>query len=103
MLKGRELECAYSKIIHKEGTPLLISPKLLRSLGAGQVDIANIIKKDNLEIINLYEIKSSTPPSKDQIKRLKRSQLYISSILDRNVRLLLCIGTPKQKFSIYSI
>ena len=103
MLRGIELELEYSKIIHRKGTPLLISPKFLRSMGAGQIDMANIVNKENIKCINLFEIKASIIPSKTQIKRLRTSQALLSEIFDQNIRLFLCKGDPRQGSSVYLI
>jgi hypothetical protein len=81
MKKGiwNELQC--SKYYHSKNIPFLISSKLLREIGAGQVDIAFLENKKPMRI-QLIEVKSKSFPDHKQWKRLQKSQDYLSRILD---------------------
>ena len=46
MRKGDKLEKDFSSSIHKKCHPVLISSLLLRSLNAGQIDVAGLNKKN---------------------------------------------------------
>ena len=81
MKKGDWNELQWSLYYHQKYVPFLISSKLLRNFGAGQIDIG-FIKKNNLWEAVLVEIKSKSYPSKEQWKRLRKSQDYLSRVLE---------------------
>ncbi len=85
---GDRAEKIASKKYHQKYRALLISSKLLRRLNCGQVDIAYVDK--NFET-TLVEVKSnrSIGVFKEQRKRLKRTQDYLSKLFNRNVYLVL--------------
>ena len=87
MRKGDKLEKDYSLEIHKRDCPVLISSLLLRSLNAGQVDVACLKKSAQGPILFLYECKSSPMISFAQRKRLLRAQDYLSRVLEMGVKL----------------
>lgn len=70
-----------SKQFHKQFTPLLISPKLLRKYDCGQIDLSYIKNGE----IYLVEIKSSALGVysfyKKQVLRIKRSAMLIESLI----------------------
>ena len=83
MHKGDLLESDYSEYFHQKGVPALISSMLLRSQNLGQIDIAYL--KKNLQkkwILTIIETKFSQYPSRQQMMRLRRTQDYLSRILD---------------------
>lgn len=84
--KGQSEELAYSRKIHSEAMPLLVSPLILRESGAGQVDLAILKKTSQWEVI-VYEIKSSGHISFLQYKRLKKSAHYLAMIFDCSARI----------------
>ena len=87
MRKGDRLEKSLSVLIHKTYLPVLISSKVLRSLNAGQIDLAGLSKNNKSWVLNLFEVKSSRYPSKQQWIRLLRSQEYLSKILEIDTKL----------------
>lgn len=87
MKKGELLEAKISEEYHLKFTPLLVSPKLLRDYGLGQIDVA-FIYKTNLSKeweAKIIECKISQYPSKIQIKRLLNSCDYLSKVLNMYV------------------
>jgi len=82
MKKGDWNESECSLYYHRKFIPFLISPKILRELDAGQIDIAYIQKEKNWKIY-LIEVKSQSFPSKLQWQRLRKSQDYLSRVLER--------------------
>jgi hypothetical protein len=62
MRKGDKLERDFSKTIHQMNCPVLISSLLLRSVNAGQIDIACLKKKKKEWMLFLYETKFSMEP-----------------------------------------
>ena len=88
MRKGDSLEKKYSLIIHKSNVPVLISSQLVRTIDAGQIDIAKLSKGKNKSwVLSLYEVKSSQYPSPRQWQRLRRSQDYLSRVLEIETKL----------------
>jgi hypothetical protein len=81
MRKGDEIESLQSLFFHKKNLPVLISSKVLREIGAGQVDLAYMQKKDNW-VLTLVEVKASSYPSSKQLQRLRKSQDYLSKVLE---------------------
>ena len=87
MRKGDRLEQDYSKTIHQDGIPVLVSSLLLRSNEAGQVDLAKLSKNKKSWVLSLYEVKYSQNPSRSQLVRLWRAQDYLSRVLDLETKL----------------
>ena len=82
MSNGDTFEAQVSKIEHSLNVPLLVSSKLLRRVGAGQIDVASIVRlKDGKSIINIIEVKENSWISKKQIIRLHRSADYLSKMI----------------------
>jgi hypothetical protein len=81
MKKGEQNEKNLSNYFHNRFIPVLISPKLLRELGAGQVDIAYLKKNPNWQL-KLIEVKSRSYPSPGQWQRLRKAQDYLSKVLE---------------------
>jgi hypothetical protein len=79
--KGERNEQQLSLYYHSQFIPLLISAKILREAGAGQVDIAVMQNTKRWKAI-LIEVKSRSNPSQKQWQRLKKSQDYLSRVLD---------------------
>ena len=64
-------------------TAVLISSLFLRENGLGQIDIAYISKKTYQKWqINLVECKTAHYPNRNQTIRLKKTQEYLSKLLD---------------------
>ena len=83
MKKGDIQESKFSKSMHRLGVPTLVSPMVLRSLNLGQIDVAYLQKKSNQTwVLRIIESKSSISPSIFQMKRLKKTQDYLSRVLD---------------------
>jgi hypothetical protein len=82
--KGFKQELKHSTVIHAEGVPVLISSKLLRKNGCGQVDLA-VFKQGAL---HLFEVKSNSVSAANlhhrQKMRLLNSARLLSSYLDCN-------------------
>lgn len=74
---------------HSEIIPFLISSRLLRSLGAGQVDLARWEKNKNensTPVIKILEIKGENGEiSKNQLNRLYKAADFIGELLDMMV------------------
>lgn len=87
MRKGDRLEKDFSTLIHRNDCPVLISSALLRSLNAGQIDVATLKKSSHGPVLCLYECKSSPMLSACQRKRLLRAQDYLSRVLEMSVKL----------------
>jgi len=81
--KGNTLERDASLKVHKKGKALLVHPKVLRDLGAGQIDLARIQNG----MIEVFEVKSFAAISRIQKRRLLRSAEYLSSIFDLSCRI----------------
>lgn len=85
-LKSLEREKYFSKQIHSFDTPLLISSKLLRKRGCGQVDIASIHGRVE-NMISIFEVKSSGSVSYSQRKRLFNTCALLTGILKVNTKI----------------
>jgi hypothetical protein len=84
-LKGINLEKKLSAKIHlKAEIPVLISAKVLRIRGAGQVDLCSYHKGR----VFLYEVKNSGHISMSQVKRLRISADFLAKILNSSVIML---------------
>jgi hypothetical protein len=86
MKKGDIGESNFSRKLHEQYTPFLISSNLLRSLNLGQIDIAYLNKKSShlkkTWVLHLIEVKTNHFPSSFQYKRLIRTQEYLSKVLE---------------------
>ncbi|RPJ70938.1 MAG: hypothetical protein EHM20_15045 [Alphaproteobacteria bacterium] len=87
MRKGDKFEKDFSLHTHRVQVPVLISSQLLRSVNAGQIDVAGLVRKNKSWVLYLVELKSSIYPSAIQWLRLKRSQDYLSKVLDIETKL----------------
>jgi len=80
-------EQALSLSLHGQNIPVLISSQLLRRYGCGQVDISFIDRGE----LYLIESKSSMvgvlQAQSKQLQRLRRSALFLESLLDTPVHL----------------
>ncbi len=85
MRKGDWFEAEFSKFM--DGVPFLVSSKLLRKFNLGQVDCAQIIKKNSTYGVVLYELKFRAFPSSGQLKRLWKTQDFLARHLDTDVKL----------------
>lgn len=87
MRKGDKFEKEYSEIVHQGFVPVLVSSQVLRSLSAGQIDVAGLSRKNKTWVLHLFELKFSHYPSGIQWQRLKRSQDYLSRVLEIETKL----------------
>jgi hypothetical protein len=86
--KGSQFEKEFSFLAHKIHLPVLISSQLLRSLNAGQIDVAGLsLKKNKAWVLLLFEVKSRQYPSLIQWQRLRRTQDYLSKVLEIETKL----------------
>lgn len=85
--KGTDFEKAFSLSAHKEYLPVLISSQILRSFDAGQIDVAGLSKQYKSWVLCLFELKSKHYPSWGQWQRLRRSQDYLSKVLEMETKL----------------
>ena len=83
MQKGDILEAGASKYFHREYVPALVSSLILRSQDLGQIDVAYLERNDKKTwVLKIVETKYSIYPSRHQMNRLRRTQDYLSRILD---------------------
>ena len=83
MQKGDIAESSHSKIFHQKGVPFLVSSLVLRSQNLGQIDIAILEKNHkNAWVLKVIETKSSLYPAARQIFRLRKTQDYLSRVLE---------------------
>ena len=88
MNKGDMLEANLSAKFHKQGVPALISSVVLRSLNLGQVDIVYLEKNPTHNwVLKIIETKFSQYPSPMQMIRLRRTQDYLSRVLEMESKL----------------
>lgn len=87
MRKGDKFEQDYSAKTHRVYLPVLISSQILRSLNAGQIDVAGLSKNNQTWVLRLFELKYSQYPGKAQWKRLLLAQDYLSKILEVETKL----------------
>lgn len=87
--KGLHLEKKYSKRIHHQSNAVLIHSKVLRGMGAGQVDLAGVFyeKRFKEPVIKIFEVKSFAYLSFSQRMRLLRSAQFISDALKMSCRI----------------
>ncbi len=88
MKKGELIELEASRFYHQKGIPVLVSDLMLRSMGLGQIDIS-ILEKNTTSswVLKIVEIKSSLYPGAIQLKRLRKTQDYLSRILELESKL----------------
>lgn len=87
MRKGERFEKEFSLITHQSLLPVLISSQILRSINAGQVDVAGLSKKNHSWVLSLFELKFKQYPSKFQWRRLMLAQDYLSRVLEIDTKL----------------
>lgn len=87
MRKGDKFEKEFSLIAHNEFLPVLISSSILRSKTAGQIDVAGLSRNNKSWVLRLFELKYVHYPSAQQWKRLRRSQDYLSKVLEMETKL----------------
>ena len=88
MRKGDRLEKDFSvSLLKQKYHPVLISPLVLRSKNAGQIDAAGLQRINHQWVLTLFELKYSQFPGRYQYLRLLRSQDYLSKILEMSVKL----------------
>lgn len=89
---GLKAEIDSSIEFHAEGTPLLVSPSLLRSRDLGQIDLARIKKERGDWVIEIGEVKSSETGVEQmerfQKVRLLSSQRFLSALLGHRSKLI---------------
>ncbi len=90
--KAQAFEQEVSLVLHQRFYPVLVSPLVLRDFRCGQIDIS-FIKNGCLHIGELKSGQSIL--SLDQKRRLKRTQQFLTSILDIDARLVLINELPK--------
>lgn len=83
MKKGDILESECSLLFHRRGVGVLVSPLVLRSLNLGQIDVAYLERTPKKSwVLIIIESKSSLFPSMHQMIRLRKTQDYLSRVLD---------------------
>jgi hypothetical protein len=87
MRKGDKLEKDFSRLLHQTHLPVLVSSQILRSINAGQIDVAGLTKKNKSWVLSIFEVKSSQYPSGKQWLRLLRAQDYLSRVLEVETKL----------------
>lgn len=88
MQKGDMHESQTSSFYHKRCVPALVSSLVLRSKNLGQIDIAYLEKNKNKSwVLVILETKSSLYPSRHQLIRLRRTQDYLSRLLEMESKL----------------
>jgi len=88
MKKGEFFEEEASLYFHKKGVPVLVSGLMLRSYDLGQVDICYLERSQQKSwVLKIIEVKSSVYPGKIQLRRLLKSQDYLSRVLDLESKL----------------
>lgn len=84
--KGVTLEQKWSHLLHQEGLPFLIQAQLLRQLGAGQIDLARVIKAKDQWLLEIYEVKNHPFLSGKQRQRLIGSMTFLAQLMGLPVR-----------------
>jgi hypothetical protein len=87
---GADYEREVGEKLHAQHLPVLISPMLLRKLGAGQIDVAYLDQNGQEEKIVLVEIKKNRQYfSQNQYRRLGQAQELIAAVFEKDVVLRL--------------
>jgi hypothetical protein len=84
-LKGSASEKNVSQVFHQQGIPLLISAKVLRSRGCGQIDLARFVESQKIECL---EVKSSVTGLKTSIKqryRILKSSDFLAKVFNSSI------------------
>ena len=81
-------EQIYSLEVHQNSIAFLVSAKLLRACGCGQIDLARV----RPDLIEIFEVKSSPKISLVQKMRLKKAADFISSVTDLKTSLIYLVG-----------
>jgi hypothetical protein len=86
---GNSFEKDFSFSFHQSVCPVLLSSLLIRSIDAGQIDVAGLVKDKNSKkwSLILYELKISQYPGRKQWERLRRTQDYLSRVLEMDAKL----------------
>ena len=87
--KGLEAESKASTKLHNKGLPILVEPKVLRDLGAGQVDLCIMETLRGHQLISIYEVKCFPEINYKQRKRLLDSAHVLSEIFNLSCRITL--------------
>ena len=87
MRKGDKFEKDYSLEAHRIHLPVLVSSQILRSLNAGQIDVAGLSRRNKSWVLYLFELKFRQYPSASQWHRLRRAQDYLSRVLEIETKL----------------
>lgn len=96
---GNILEQNLSRGIHQYGIPILISPKLLRRYGYGQVDLCLYYRGE----IFLYEVKTHPELiSPKQVRRLKGSLHFLMKTFNSHGHFQVINSLPKQ-FTFFNL
>lgn len=83
--KGELLEAKKSAQLHLAAIPVLVSPKLLRTYGCGQVDLVIYERKS----IKIFEVKSHPMSvSMGQRIRLQKSADFIAQVMSSNAHIV---------------
>ena len=83
--KGKRREQSLSRSFHSHGTPILLSPLVMRSRGMGQCDLVRFLPASNH--IEILEIKGSARPhvSIGQASRLRAAGEFVGKMLGASV------------------
>ncbi len=87
MQKGQAEEIEASYYLHQRGAPILVSDKLLRENGGGQIDIARYLW--DTKTFEIIEVKSSGRLGAAQRKRLFQASFFLKNLLDGELSLSL--------------
>ncbi len=83
MQKGDIAESSVSLSFHRRGVPVLVSSLVLRSQNLGQIDTALLEKNQKKAwVLKIIETKSSLYPGSKQLFRLRKTQDYLSRVLE---------------------
>lgn len=89
---GLKNEIHFSKTFHSQGSPLLVSPLILRFRDLGQIDLARLRKDKTDWILEIVEVKSSRVGQelllRGQKIRLLNAQKFLSGIFGVRSKLI---------------
>lgn len=81
---------------HQQGIPLLVSAKLLRERGLGQIDLARVEKKEQRFLIHVGEVKSSRMGEaallKTQRRRILNSLQFLCQTLGHSGKMSVLVN-----------
>ncbi len=90
--KGVALESELSKVIHRRCIPVLVSSRLLRSIGCGQIDICGHYGNSLI----IYEVKHKPEAmTQQQRARLNQSLEFLCHVFDSEVHIEVLKNLPK--------